>query len=160
MSTTGLEVFDSTIQKTNSWLNDVEKDGGLPNRHAAYQVLRATLHALRDRLIVDEVAEFAAQLPMLIRGLYYESWDPAGHVPASRRPKRVRIASALEHSCDRDLHKAGEDEARQDHRDWRRGRDAARAQASGMRPARRRRSIAFRSGAPGKRGLPKRGLIR
>jgi uncharacterized protein (DUF2267 family) len=38
--------------------------------------LRATLHALRDRLIIDEVAQLSAQLPMLIRGLYYKGWDP------------------------------------------------------------------------------------
>lgn len=38
------------------------------DRHAAYLALRATLHALRDRLTVEEVAELGAQLPMLIRG--------------------------------------------------------------------------------------------
>jgi uncharacterized protein (DUF2267 family) len=31
------------------------------------------LHALRDRLTVEEASDLAAQLPMLIRGLYYET---------------------------------------------------------------------------------------
>jgi uncharacterized protein (DUF2267 family) len=84
MSATGLEVFDTTIQKTNIWLNDLERQAGFPNRHAAYKALRATLHALRDRLIIDEVAQLAAQLPMLIRGLYYEGWDPTA------KPLRLR----------------------------------------------------------------------
>lgn len=35
------------------------------------------MHALRDRLTVDEAAQLAAQLPDLIRGIYYEGWDPS-----------------------------------------------------------------------------------
>jgi len=76
MSATGLEVFDRTIQKTNSWLNDLMQVLRWPDKHKVYLALRATLHALRDRLTVDEVAQFGAQLPMLIRGFYYEGWDP------------------------------------------------------------------------------------
>ncbi|MEU0970031.1 DUF2267 domain-containing protein [Streptomyces sp. NPDC005917] len=43
----------------------------------SYGALRATLHALRDRLTVDEAVDFGAQLPMLVRGLYYDGWDPS-----------------------------------------------------------------------------------
>ena len=46
MSATGLDVFDTTVQKTNIWLNDLMKVLGWQDRHKAYLALRATLHAL------------------------------------------------------------------------------------------------------------------
>jgi uncharacterized protein (DUF2267 family) len=84
MSATGLDVFDTTLHKTNSWLKDLMQVLGTEDRHRAYLALRATLHALRDRLTVEEVAQLGAQLPMLIRGFYYEGWDP------TNKPLRVR----------------------------------------------------------------------
>ena len=75
---TGLEVFDSTVHKTHIWLNDIMQELGWDDRYKAYLGLRTTLHALRDRLTVEETAQLAAQLPMLIRGLFYEGWDPTG----------------------------------------------------------------------------------
>lgn len=78
MTTTGLEAFDTTVQKTNLWLKELMHELDWPDKHKAYHALRATLHALRDRLAVEETAQLAAQLPMLLRGLYYEGWDPSG----------------------------------------------------------------------------------
>jgi uncharacterized protein (DUF2267 family) len=79
MSATGLEVFDTTVQKTNCWLKKIAEAAGWhekQNKQKAYLALRSTLHALRDRLTVEEAAQLGAQLPMLIRGFYYERWEP------------------------------------------------------------------------------------
>src|SRR6267378_928372 len=91
MSLTGLEVFDTTVHRTNSWLKELTQLQGAESRHTAYLGLRATLHALRDRLTVEEVAHLGAQLPMLIRGLYYEGWDPTGK-PLKERHKEQFLA--------------------------------------------------------------------
>lgn len=71
---TGLKAFDTTVQRTNEWLADVQEELGWDDRHRAYLLLRSTLHALRDRLTVEEAVQLAAQLPMLIRGFYFDGW--------------------------------------------------------------------------------------
>lgn len=76
--TTGLDVFDTTVQETNLWLKDVMERLGTYDRHRAYSTARAVLHALRDRIGPENAAHLGAQLPMLMRGLYYEGWDPTG----------------------------------------------------------------------------------
>ena len=74
--TTGLPVFDRTLQQTNLWLKDLELALGA-SRHQAYAALRATFHALRDRLPPETAMNFAAQLPILLRGVYGEGWSLA-----------------------------------------------------------------------------------
>ncbi|MEN2981558.1 MAG: DUF2267 domain-containing protein [Thermus sp.] len=91
MSATGLEVFDTTLHKTHAWLKAIMEALGAEDRHRAYMALRAVLHALRDRLPVEEVAQLGAELPMLVRGLYYEGWDPTGK-PLKERHKEEFLA--------------------------------------------------------------------
>ena len=72
-----VDVFDKKVHKTNKWLQEIMSEMGWQDRHKAYLALRATLQTLRDRLTLEEAVQFGAQLPMLVRGFYYEGWTPA-----------------------------------------------------------------------------------
>src|SRR6266550_6608492 len=76
MSQQGLETMESTTQKAHEWIARIAEALHMEKRDA-YKSLRAVLITLRDRLPVDLAVHFGAQLPMLIRGLYYEGWEPS-----------------------------------------------------------------------------------
>lgn len=87
MSTTGVAVFDSTLHVTHAWLNDIcDELSWERDPHRAYHAPRTVLHALRDRLHPEEAAGLAAQLPLLIKGVFSEGWHPAG------KPVKARTA--------------------------------------------------------------------
>lgn len=87
MSTKGLSVFDETVHLTNAWLKELMESLDWDDRQRAYRALRVVLHTLRDRLPLIQVTDLAAQLPMLVRGFYYEGWQPA---PASTQDQSVK----------------------------------------------------------------------
>ncbi len=72
-----LEAFDHAVHTANTWLSDLARELGAQNRRYAYRMLRAWLHTLRDRLPVNDAAKFSAQLPELLRGMYFEGWEPS-----------------------------------------------------------------------------------
>jgi uncharacterized protein (DUF2267 family) len=76
MSATGVSAFDKTLQVTNTWLSDIMKDHG-PDRQLAWHILGAVLHSVRDRLPIEVSAHLSAQLPLLVRGSYYDQYVPS-----------------------------------------------------------------------------------
>jgi uncharacterized protein (DUF2267 family) len=78
MKLTGLDVFDSTIQRTNNWLKELMLELNSSDYRKTYLTFRSVLHALRDHLSESDAIYLGEQLPMLIRGLYFEHWDPQG----------------------------------------------------------------------------------
>jgi uncharacterized protein (DUF2267 family) len=76
MNEQGLEVLDSSVQKTREWIVQVADLGDL-SPHDAYKAIRAVLQTLRDRLPLIEAVHFSAQLPLLLRGIFFEGWNPS-----------------------------------------------------------------------------------
>ena len=77
MTDTEPSIIEHSVEKAHIWLKEIADELGVKDRQYAYRALRAVLHTLRDRLTVDVAAKLAAQLPTLIRGIYYEDWDPS-----------------------------------------------------------------------------------
>ena len=77
MTLTHLDILDRSVEKTCVWIDDLAEELGTDDRQHAYRVLRAFLHSLRDHISVNEAAQLAAQLPVFVRGVFYEGWDPS-----------------------------------------------------------------------------------
>jgi uncharacterized protein (DUF2267 family) len=77
MAMTGIEAVDTSVQKTSIWLKDLMRELNWRSKEKAYSVLRAVLQTIRDRLTVEESADFSAQLPLVVRGIYYDGWRPS-----------------------------------------------------------------------------------
>lgn len=73
------------------WLGAVADSMGTGDHRYAYRALRAWLHVVRDRLTPETAAHLGAQLPELLRGVFYEGWNP------SRVPARYDTAHFVAH---------------------------------------------------------------
>lgn len=94
MSTTGVTALDHTVQEMNIWLKAIDEQLALGSRHHAYNALRAVLHALRDRLPPESAVKLGAQLPIMVRGIYYEGWHMAA-TPTNERHLEEFMAHIL-----------------------------------------------------------------
>lgn len=95
MTTTGLSIFDTTVQKTNTWIKDLAGKLGWDNNHDVFQALRITLQVLRDRVPPEEAVEFGAQLPILLSGFYYENYRLVD-TPTKERTKEAFLGKVQE----------------------------------------------------------------
>ena len=71
-----VSVIERTVSKTNEWLERLCREMNNDDRQHGYVLLRAVLHTLRDRIGPEVSVHLAAQLPLLVRGIFYEGWDP------------------------------------------------------------------------------------
>lgn len=106
MSDTSIPAFSHAAQQAQQWVNELSEDLGWSDRRA-YHLLRVVLATLRDWLSPEEAADLSAQLPTLIRGIYFEGWDPSDAPVAERRKgdfmARVRRAFEPETNADFDI---------------------------------------------------------
>ncbi len=95
MATDTVDLIERTVNETNRWLHEIDAELGWGDRRGALKALRGVLHLIRDRVPLDESAQFSAQLPTLIRGIYWEQWDPS-RTPITDRDETVLLHRIVE----------------------------------------------------------------
>ena len=90
-------VLETTIATSRVWLRQMMEKLELPPEDAgrALHALRAGLHAIRDRLPASEVVHLGAQLPVLVRGIYYDGWRLAQD--STRMKSRADVLDHVRH---------------------------------------------------------------
>ena len=105
MTVTHVDIIDRSVEKAHIWINDLADALGTEDGQHAYRVMRGFLHALRDHLPVNEAAALGAQLPIFVRGVFYDGWDP------SRVPEHARDLNSFLARIQVEARIAGETEA-------------------------------------------------
>jgi uncharacterized protein (DUF2267 family) len=100
MTKTTLPVFQKTLEKTEEWLSEIMNQLDWDDQQRAYRALRIVLHTLRDCLSVEEATDLSAQLPMLVRGIFFEGWNP-GH-----KHEKIRTATEFTDAVNKHFEKA------------------------------------------------------
>jgi uncharacterized protein (DUF2267 family) len=95
MSIRSVDSVERSVHKTNEWLKQMAAELGNEDREDAWRLLKAYLQVLRDELTADEAAQLAAQLPTVLRGAFYEGFDP-GHQAAKLRHRDEFLARVAE----------------------------------------------------------------
>ncbi|MBD3265181.1 DUF2267 domain-containing protein [bacterium] len=94
-------IFDQTLHEANAWLNEVENTLNAPNHQVAYHALRGVLFAIRDRITPEEAMDMASQLPVLLRGVYFEGYQVSG------KPEKFRTREEFLRRVNEELQRGG-----------------------------------------------------
>ena len=124
MPKAGFSSIEKSTQKTKEWLHEIQDELGWENENMVYIATRAVIQTLRDRLPVEEAVELADELPMVMKGMYYEGYKATGkpekiknreeffqkvQEKSPRRPIKTEEATkAVFNTLERKLGKAGE----------------------------------------------------
>jgi len=76
MTAQGLEIIDQSTHLAHEWINELAGRLDWSSKRSALRFMRVILHRIRDHLLVNEAAQLSAQLPVMIRGFFFEGWVP------------------------------------------------------------------------------------
>ncbi len=91
-----LSVIDKNVVKTHEWLKTISQYAHWKDDTLSLRALRVVLHQLRDNMPLENAVYLSAQLPIFIRGLFFENWHPLS-TPLKERQKEDFIDSVEEH---------------------------------------------------------------
>jgi len=69
--------FENNQQDAINLLKKVAAELHTKDMHQAGRIFRAVLHAIRDRLPVNDAVHFASQLPIIWKGIFYDQYNPS-----------------------------------------------------------------------------------
>lgn len=72
----GMGVFDEAARRGAEWIDELMTEMRWSSPGRAFLALRTVLHAMRDTLPVPRASDFGDHLPLVIRGVYFEGWQP------------------------------------------------------------------------------------
>jgi uncharacterized protein (DUF2267 family) len=101
-----LIIINKSVLKTYEWLKDISKYAGWESKAQSLAALRVTLHQLRDNIPIENAAHLSAQMPIFIRGIFFENWHPSC-MPLKERKENIFLASIKDHL--ENFGEAGED---------------------------------------------------
>lgn len=88
---------DHLKTSADEWIRAIAREFGTDDDAFVLRAVRAWLHGIRDGLSVDACAQLGAQLPTVLRGVYYEGWDPSSgprnHEPGAFAARYAEEAS-------------------------------------------------------------------
>ena len=96
MSETGLNHFDHALHASRAWVHDLMEEMNWRDEHCSYQALRSVLHALRDHLPIEDVIALGSEMPLFVRGCYYEGWCMPKDKPHKKEKKNEFMAHVAE----------------------------------------------------------------
>ena len=78
MSSTKVSSLDRSVQTTIEWLREIQEELMWPSEERVYAATKAMLNTLRDRMTFDEIFHLTAQFPLLLKGVFFDGYDPTG----------------------------------------------------------------------------------
>jgi uncharacterized protein (DUF2267 family) len=79
-----MNIFETVNAEARVWMRAVMSEGGTTDAETSLKVMAEGLRAIRERLTVEEAAQLGAHLPLLVRGIFFEAWDPGAHGAQSK----------------------------------------------------------------------------